>query len=167
MQRSAFYAISFAALVMSACGHDAFMPTSGGPEILAVEPVPASAQVSTLTPIRLTFSRPMMIGTAMLVVLHVDTVTGTEVAGTATWSLDRTVLTFTPAAALNSNTMYVVHLGGEMRGMDGARLDHGGCENRGGRTVSGGMMGESANMMGSGWRSADGTYGMIFSFRTV
>ena len=55
-----------------------------------------------------------------------------------------------------------------MRSSDRLALDHQGCSDRGGRTVTAGMMGGGAmgNMMGDGWRGADGTYGMVFTFTT-
>ncbi len=74
------------------------------------------------------------------------------------------------ASALLSKplTTYLLHLAGDMRGADGRGLDHLGCATPGGGTVIGSMMsGYNGTMMGSGWRSADGAYGMIFTFITA
>lgn len=142
--------------------------------LLSVSPAAASTGVSTSSSIVMTFSRPMMAGMEARVVVHEGSVTGPAVVGTASWSVNRTMLTFVPSAALQPRTTYVVHLGGDMRDTGGVPLDHAGCSVRGGHTVTaemmglnGGMMGgQNGGMMGPGWQSVDGTYGMIFTFTT-
>lgn len=142
--------------------------------LLSVSPTAASTGVSTSSSIVMTFSRPMMAGMEARIVVHEGSVTGPAVAGVASWSVSRTVLTFVPSAAFKPRTTYVIHLGGDMRDTDGRALDHAGCSVWGGRVVTGGMMGlnggmmggSNGGMMGPGWQSVDGTYGMIFTFTT-
>lgn len=142
--------------------------------LLAVSPTAASIGVSTSSSIVMTFSRPMMAGMEARFVVHEGSVTGPAVVGAASWSVNRTVLTFVPSAAFKPRTTYVIHLGGDMRDTDGRPLDHAGCSLRGGHRVTtgmlglnGGMMGgQNGGMMGPGWQSVDGTFGMIFTFTT-
>jgi len=67
----------------------------------------------------------------------------------------------------------VVHLGGGMMTQAGQALDYGRYgPGMGGQWIMGGMMatshgGASWGMMGPGWRNANGSYGMVFSFTTA
>jgi hypothetical protein len=82
-------------------------------------------------------------------------------------------LTCTPQAPLSARTTYVVHLGGGMMTQSGQPLDYAQYgPMMGGQWIMGGMMGGSHGgspwgMMGSGWRNANGSYGMAFSFTTA
>jgi hypothetical protein len=152
----------------SACGGDLGTSPASTVELLSVSPAAASVGVSVSSSVILTFSSPMMAGMEARVMLHEGSVTGPEVAGFASWTSGRTVLTFTPSAPLKSHANYVIHLAGDMRGASGSSLNHEACAARGGSVVTGGMMsgGYSGGMMGPGWRSASGSYGMIFAFTT-
>lgn len=118
-------------------------------------------------PIVVEFSRGMTSGMEQYVALHEGDVTGPVVQGTWSWSTDRRTLTFTPAAPLEAQTRYTFHLGGGMRDADGNLLNYDHCAgSHGGQWATQGMMGGVSSMMGDGWRHANGTYGMIFSFTT-
>lgn len=142
--------------------------------VVSVTPANASAAVNPSSPVVITFSRRMMAGMEMRVVLHEGSVTGTAVAGNYSWSNDRSTLTFTPAVGLKAKTAYVLHLAPDLRIDSGQRLNHQGCTSLGARNVTQGMMGGGMmrngsmfpGMMGTGWRAISGGYGMIFSFTT-
>ena len=143
--------------------------------ILHLAPANAATAVDPSRPIVITFSHPLMQGMEAYVVLHEASVSGPLVPGIVSWSADRTVLTFTPAAPLKARTTYVLHLAPALRGRNGERLNRTACERLGGRTVTPGMLGSGprGGMMngywepGAGWRAADGTLGMIFTFTTA
>jgi hypothetical protein len=146
--------------------------------VLALAPANATTGVDLARPIVVTFNRPMMAGMETLVLVHEGSVTGPVVAGPSTWSIDRTVLTFTPATPLKSHTTYVVHLSPSILGANGHPLDLAACARLGGQSVTSGMMGTATGsgmmggswgpgMMGNGWRAADGTFGMVFTFTTA
>lgn len=141
--------------------------------VLSLAPPNAANGVDPSRPIVITFSHAMMQGMDALVVLHEGTVTAPLIAGVASWSADRTVLTFTPAAPLKARTTYVLHLAPTLRAWNGERLNRAACERLGAQTVTPGMMGPRGGMMngqwglGNGWRAADGTFGMIFTFTTA
>lgn len=144
---------------------------------MRVVPASATTGVDPTNPVTITFSHPMMTGMEMLVVQHEGTVTGPQVAGTSRWSADRTVLTFTPSAALKAQTIYILHFSPSLQGANGQMIDMGAGMTIGGQYVSGGMMGSAAGgmmngqwgpgMMGTGWQASDGTFGMFFTFRTA
>jgi hypothetical protein len=56
-----------------------------------------------------------------------------------------------------------------MRDRMGSALDYEQCVGQhGGQWATGGMMGMGdSSMMGSGWRHANGSYGMVFTFTTA
>jgi hypothetical protein len=88
------------------------------------------------------------------------------------WSTDRTLLTCTLASPLAAHTTYAIHLGGGMMSAGGAAVDYTAGLGMGGQWIMGGMMtgshgGMAWGMMGSGWRNANGSYGMMFSFTTA
>lgn len=167
--------LALAALAALACSSDSARPSGPTPTVVAVAPAAGTTGVSTTAPVVVTFSQPMMQGMEANVVLHQGAVTGPAVAGTATWSADRTTLTFTPAAPLQSATTYVLHLAPTLTGMNGQRLDHGSCSGIGGQGVTSGMMGSGGmmggsmgpGMMGDGWQMVGGSYGMFFTFTTA
>ena len=149
-----------------------------------VIPASGATNVDRAAPITISFSSGMMTAMEKLVVLHEGSVTGPAVAGTATWSTDRTTLTFTPANPLKSNTVYVLHLSPHLLDSKGDTVNFAACATAvGGRPVpssmmkgssgmmdgGNGMMGGSNGMMGSGWQPGSGTwgYGMTLTFTTA
>lgn len=146
--------------------------------VLNLTPPNAATSVDPRLPIVITFNHTMMPGMESLVVLHEGSVTGPPVAGAVSWSADRRVLTFTPAAPLKSRTTYVLHLSPSLRNATGQRINLAACARLGGQTVTTGMLGIGPRggmmngawgpgMMGDGWRAPDGTLGMIFTFTTA
>lgn len=170
-----------ATTLLAACMSGSMWPSGVGPDaptVVGVSPANAAIGVSPTSPVTITFSRSMMSGAEVFVVLHEGSLSGPAVVGAATWSVDRTLLTFTPSAPLKSGASYQLHLSPAMMGANGQPIDLGACDRLGGRSVSGGMMGTESGdgmmgawwgrgMMGSGWRATDGTFGMSFSFTTA
>jgi hypothetical protein len=167
-------------LAISACVKSPSAPTDPNairPAVLSIVPASATTGVDPAKPVTITFNYPMMTGMEMLVVLHEGTVTGPQVAGTSSWSGDRTVLTFTPSTALKAKTNYILHFSPSLKGANGQTIDLAACTTIGGQYVSGGMMGSTAGgmmngqwgpgMMGTGWQASDGTFGMFFTFTTT
>ena len=170
MWRKSRFSILLAGLAFSsACSRDAVAPAAADlPVVLGVTPAANSTSVDPSSPITIAFNRPMMVGMEMLIILHEGTAVGPQVPGSASWSTDRTVLTFMPAGALRSKATYVLHLSPNLKDALGRGIDFVGCANRvGGRPLSGGMMG--GGMMGPGWQSGGGTWGngMTFTFNTA
>jgi len=181
MSRNALAVIAIASsLVLGACSSSNSSPTSPDattPAALSVLPAASATGIGVTTPIVVTFNMSMMSGMEMLVVVHEGSVTGPQVTGSSNWSADRQVLTITPATALKARTTYVVHLSPSLQGTNGKAIDLAQCTRIGGQYVSGGMMGSGTTgmmsgtwgpgMMGAGWQSTDGTFGMLFSFTTA
>ncbi|MEA3246093.1 MAG: Ig-like domain-containing protein [Gemmatimonadota bacterium] len=170
-----------AVFALAACsGSGAMMgPADSGlaPAVLSVSPAAGALTVSPSQLVTTTFSMSMMSGMESRVVLHEGSVTGAQVAGTATWNGTRTVLTFMPAAPLKSGMTYVIHLSPDLTGQNGGKANLGSCLAIGGQQVTGTMMNVASGtsmmngqwgpgMMGDGWRAGDGTFGMYFTFRT-
>ena len=159
-------------LASAGCASDTTGPAAFTPAIVSVAPASGATGISVTAPVVVTFSHAMGTGMAMDVVLHEVSIAGTLVAGSALWSTDRRSLTFAPAAALKPLTTYVLHLAPVMTTGSGGPANHGACAGPGGQVMSGGMMGGgmmgpgTTGMMGAGWRMADGSYGMTFSFTT-
>ncbi len=150
-------------------------PNARRPTVLRIVPASATTGVDPTKPVTITFSGPMMTGMEMLVVLHEGAVTGPQLGGTARWSADRTVLTFTPSVTLEARATYLLHLSPGLQGANRQMIDLAACTTLGGRYVSGGMMGSAGGMMdgqwgpgmmGAGWQASDGTWGMFFTFTT-
>ncbi|MEW5916746.1 MAG: Ig-like domain-containing protein [Gemmatimonadota bacterium] len=162
-----------ATLALSSCGNPSTVaePTAAdGPAMLNIVPPNAATGVDPASPIVIAFTHPMLRGTEALVVLHKGSLTGPLIAGTASWSDDRTVLTFKPSTVLESKTTYVLHLSPNLQGVNGQRISQASCARLGGRSVTPGMLGPGPHgpgMMGGSWRAPDGTYGMIFTFTTA
>lgn len=161
--------------ITGACGNDPAEPFEAT-HVASVVPAGDATGVAVDAPIVVEFTHPMMAGMEQYVALHRGDVTGPVVPGEWSWSADRTRLTFVPAAALEPQTRYTLHVGGGLRDADGRPLglnEH--CRQLGGQWAdrsmmgsgpgSGGMMG-GGGMMGSGWQHANGTYGMLFTFVT-
>jgi hypothetical protein len=105
--------------------------------------------------------------------LHVSDLSGPEVAMGCSWSADQTLLTCTPASPLAPHTTYAIHLGGGMMSAGGSPVDYTTYGPAvGGQWIMGGMMtgthgGMPWGMMGNGWKNANGSYGMVFTFTTA
>ena len=172
------------------CAGDTNAPTAprlGTSDPLLVRnviPASGATNVDPRAPITISFSSGMMTAMEKLVVLHEGAVTGPAVAGTATWSADRTTLTFTPANPLKSNTVYVLHLSPNLLDSKGDTVNFAACATAvGGSAVppsmmkgssgmmgsGNGMMGGTNGMMGSGWQPGSGTwgFGMTLTFTTA
>lgn len=193
MKRARFALNTFlvaAAAAAFACAGDNNRPTAPRPAtsdpLLVRNVIPASGatDVDPRAPITVAFNSGMMMAMEKLVVLHEGSVTGPAVAGTATWSTDRTTLTFAPANPLKSSTVYVLHLSPNLLDSRGDTINFAACAPAvAGRPVpssmmkgsSGmmgggtGMMGNTNGMMGSGWQPGSGTwgYGMTLTFTTA
>ena len=185
MFRTALTLASLSSLMaFGACSKNASSPVGpngplalDAPIVLSLLPASATTGVDPTKPVTITFNMAMMSGMEMLVVLHEGSVTGPQVAGTAAWSADRRVLTFTPTATLKAKTLYVVHFSPSLQGMNGKTINMSQGMNIGGQSVTGGMMGAAsagmmsgswgAGMMGAGWKANDGTFGMQFTFTTA
>ena len=187
MRHGASWLALASAVVITACGGTTgttYPSTRSASDAVVRSVVPAGGAtgVDPAAPITIAFSRPMMQGMEMLIVLHEGSVSGAEVAGSATWSSDRTQLTFTPAAPLKSQTTYVLHFSPNLTDSAGATIDWPACAGAVGGTAAnagmfgGGMMGGGMTgggmgpgMMGSGWQPGSGTwgYGMLVTFTTA
>ncbi len=169
MLRLPMYAVLLL-LPLAACARDPVGANDPRPVVLSVSPANGETGVSAAGPVVVTFSHSMMAGMQLNVVLHEASVTGSAVAGTATWSTDRRTLSFVPSSPLKSATTYVLHIAPTLRAASGQALDHGSCAALGGRNVTSGMMSggmPGGGMMGEGWQMAEGSYGVIFSFTTA
>jgi len=139
---------------------------------MAMSPAAGATAVATGTSVMLRFSAAMAEGMEQYVDLHVGNLSGPVVPMGCAWSEGRTVLTCNPAAPLAVRTTYAVHLGGGMMGAGGVAVDYTNGLAMGGQWIMGGMMsgthaGMGWGMMGSGWRNANGSYGMVFTFTTA
>ena len=171
--------LTAAALAATACADGPTAPAVTA-RIVALVPTGGATSVEATAPIVITFSRPMPAGMEQYLALHEGGLDGPVVPMTCTWSGDRTTLTCTPQAPLAPATRYTLHLGGGMRDEMGGGLDYEQCmaQHDGqwatsammghgpGPGMGGGMMGDSS-MMGPGWRHANGSYGMVFTFTTA
>jgi hypothetical protein len=149
--------------------------------VRSVVPIGGATGVNPAEPITVVFNHSMMLGAEALIMLHRDSVTGPEVSGTASWSADRTQLTFTPAAPLAAHTTYVLHFSPNLEDAGGSVINWGRCAGPiGGQAVSpgafhGGMMGGGPGGgmgpwgNGPGWQPGSGTwgYGMSITFTTA
>lgn len=172
----------FAAVLAVACGGGNGMtgpgtpgPGSGGAGVVAFmseSPVAGATGVPVSSPITFRFSGAMGAGMEQYVDLHMGDLSGSEMPMNCGWSADRTLLTCTLASPLAAHTTYAIHLGGGMMSAGGAVVDYTAGLGMGGQWIMGGMMtgnhgGMAWGMMGSGWRNANGSYGMLFSFTTA
>ena len=162
-------------LAAIACGPDDPVSSTDLPTVAAVIPAAGSTGVDPNAPITIEFTHTMPMAAYMNVDLHEGDVSGPVVEGSWSWSADFRALTFTPAAALKSQTRYTVHIGGGLRDAMGRTLDYQHCtQTMGGQWAAGptggtgGMMGGRQNgHLSSGWTHANGSYGMVFTFMTA
>ena len=170
--RTATAPILSAVLVGSmACSGTATGPSSAATVLVSVMPTGGAASISTSAPIVIGFSHAMTSVMEMYVSLHEGDVTGPTVPCVATWSSDRTTLTFTPSASLKSATVYTLHVGGGMKDADGNSIDMTAHGMMGGQWATSSMMNGGGMMsgqeMGPGWLGSNGMYGMVFRFTTA
>jgi hypothetical protein len=164
-----------AAVAVTACsgsdGASGPPVSSDSPVVLAIAPAANSTGVNPASPIVITFNHRMMTGMELLVMLHKGTVAGPQVAVAASWSPDRTILTVTPNAPLETNTVYELHLSPNLKDTAGNRIDFAGCARSvGGQPVSGGLFGWGGYCgNGPGWKAGSGPwgYGMTVTFTTT
>lgn len=176
------WVVLFAVALGVACGggNDMMGPGMNGPggasagaTFMSVSPAGGAAGVAVGSPVTFRFSGAMGAGMERYVDLHLGDLSGPEVPMSCAWSPDRTLLTCTPDSPLAPHTAYAIHLGGGMMTAGGMAVDyatHG--PGLGGQWIMGGMMtgshgGMAWDMMGSGWRNANGSYGMVFTFMTA
>jgi hypothetical protein len=146
--------------------------TSAGTAFMSMSPAGGATGVAANSPITFRFSGAMGAGMEQYMDLHVGDLSGPEVPMSCAWSGDRTQATCTPTSPLAARTMYTIHLGGGMTSASGVAVDCTPGLGMGGQWVMGGMMtgnhgGMAWGMMGNGWRNANGSYGMMFSFTTA
>jgi hypothetical protein len=142
--------------------------------LVSVVPPGASTSVPTAMPFTLRFGAPMAAAMEQYVDLHLRDISGPLVSMDCAFTPDRLTLTCTPSAALEPRTTYVLHVGGGMMTAVGQPIDYGlHGPGMGGHWLTGGMMmgpnhgGYGWGMMGPGWRSSSGSYGMEFTFTTA
>ncbi len=172
-------AVPVVALLLAACGSSSGPagPADSvalAPSLASIQPGNATTGVDPSALVVLKFTRSMMTGMEMLVILHEGSVTGATIPASATWSSDRMTLTLKPQSALKRGTTYVVHLSPNLQDTAGRMINMTPGTMMGGRTVTDGMMGSGSmtngqwgpGMMGAGWQASNGTFGMIFTFTT-
>jgi Bacterial Ig-like domain len=160
--------------IATACSSDGTAPSAPtASELVGVTPRGGSTGVPTGGPIVMTFSHPLMAGMEQYLDLHQGDASGPLVPITCTGSADRLTVTCVPGQALQPNAPYMFHAGGDMMDADDHLIDMGQHQaETGGQWLMPGMMGgihAGAPMggMGAGWKAANGSYGMTFSFATA
>lgn len=147
---------------------------AGGVALTTVFPQGGTTGVPVATDLRIGFGGPMAPGMEQYVDLHHGGVADVPIPMPCTWSGDRTTLVCHPTDPLHAGTRYTLHVGGGLRDANGHPIGlgtHGPMA--GGQWVDGSAMsafhgGAMAwGMMGAGWRHADGSYGLGFSFTTA
>jgi hypothetical protein len=138
----------------------------------SVAPSGGATNVAATGPMTATFSGAMGPGMEGFVDLHHGDTSGPVMPMTCAWSTDRMTLTCRPDAPMDPDDMYTFHLGGGMMDASGMRLNMDRGLQMGGQRLSGSMLngmhaGQPMSMMAPGWRAADGSYGMTFSFQTL
>jgi hypothetical protein len=147
--------------------------TAAGTAFMSVSPTGGETGIAVGSPMTFRFNGAMGAGMEQYVDLHVGDLSGAEVGMTCGWSVDRVLLTCTPASPLAPHTTYALHLGGGMMSAAGVAVDYTAYgPGMGGQWILGGAMtgthgGMGWGMMSSGWRNANGSYGMVFTFTTA
>ena len=149
-------------------------PTTTGAAFMSVSPQGGTSGVSPATPLSFRFGGPMAPGMEQYFDLHVGGLEGPMVPMSCGWSAERTTLTCNPAAPLQPRTTYAIHMGGGLADASGHPVGYEGYgPMMGGQWIQGGTMpgmhggGMGWGMMGNGWRHANGSYGMVFTFTTA
>lgn len=150
---------------MTACSDHMSLMSSPRTVVLSISPQGGATDVASTARLVIVFSGRMKRGTEQYVALHRDSLRGTTVPCTCTWSGTDSILSCTPASTLSSGTRYVTHMGGGMMDADGHMLSYANCPMHGGSSVTCTMMG-AGGMMRAGWTGSDGNYGMQFAFTT-
>ncbi len=173
MRRPVGLLLALALPLLAGCGAPDSPAAPAATALASVVPAGGAVGVDPTGIVTVTFNHALMAGMEKYAALHEGDVTRPVVAGSWALSPDRTTLTFTPAAALESLTKYTIHLGGGMMDASGRPVDMdpgrmmGGQYAGGSMMGGGGMMGGGSGMMGPGWQGANGMYGMVFSFTTA
>ena len=173
-------AMAWVAVFSGGCAASPTAPSGSGAAAAALEsvsPAGGAAGVSTASAIVVRFDEAMAPAMQGYVTLHQGGVTDSLVPCSKAWSPDSLTLTMTPMAMLHDSSQYTIHVGGGMRdamgdsvslAMHGTGL--GGQWATGTMMNGGGMMGGGGPMagqeMGMGWAGGNGTYGMVFTFKT-
>lgn len=172
-----------AAGVLAACGGGPDHMTNASPSgpgmmgttgaaFLAVVPQGGMTGISTTTPLSFRFGGSMAPGMEQYFDLHMGGIDGPVVPMSCGWSADRTTLTCHPEAPLQPRTSYTIHMGGGITDANGRHVGYDvygpmmGGQWIGGGTMTGTHGGMGWGMMGTSWRHANGSYGMVFSFTT-
>jgi hypothetical protein len=181
IRKVAKHAILLSPFLLVACGSDKLTGPSSvsvspatGAVFMSVSPQGSTSGVPASTPITFRFGGPMASGMEQYFDMHLGGLDGPVVPMNCGWTADRAVLTCNPAAPLTPRMTYTIHMGGGLRDAQGnpAGYDTHGAM-MGGQWIQGGMMsglhggGMGWGMMGDGWRHANGSYGMAFSFTTA
>jgi hypothetical protein len=171
-----------AATLAGACGGGSSTMGSGmngsgggaaaGASFMSVSPAGGANGIGVGSSMTFRFSGAMGAGMEQYVDLHLGDLSGAEIAISCGWSADRTLLTCTPGSPLAPRTTYAIHMGGGMTRGGGVAVDYTAGLGMGGQWIMGGMMsgthgGMAWGMMGNGWRNANGSYGMVFTFTTA
>lgn len=150
-------------------------PSSTGPAVsdqisVTIDPPGGAVNVSLSAPVSATFGHPMDPGMERFLALHEGDIHGPMVPGRWEWSTTGTFCVFVPDQPLRPGSHYTIHFGGGItdrhgHGLDFEHLEH----HQGGNWVHAAMMGSGSHQGHSGehgWRHANGSYGMHFSFTT-
>jgi Big-like domain-containing protein len=145
---------------------------ASGVAFISVSPAGGATGIGVGAPIAFRFSGGMGEGMEQYMDVHMGDLSGPEMSMNCAWSVDRTLLTCTPSSPLAAHTTYAIHLGGGMVSARGTAVDYTAGLGMGGQWIMGGMMtgthgGMAWGTMGSGWRNANGSYGMMFTFTTT
>ncbi len=158
--------IAGSVLLAAACGSTT-VATEPATQLISVSPRGGSASVALSPDIVFTFNHPMRAGMEQFMAMHQGDLTGPITPMSCSWSDGQRTLSCRPDQPLAAGTHYTLQVGGGMMDSNGqvVGMDRFGM-GMGGQSISGGMMGGQTGMMGSGWMSAAGGYGMMFGFTT-
>jgi hypothetical protein len=157
---------------LAGCMHEELISYAPTTAMTAIAPAGGAVDVDPAGGVTVSFSRPLAPGMERFAALHVGDLGGDLVAGRWTLSADGSTLAFTPSAPLARATAYAIHLGGGLKDTAGRDVDLATGRALGGRWATAAMMSAASPgspavaMVGYGWLAPDGTYGMIFTFRT-
>ena len=164
--------------LVGACSSSSTAPTNDSPEpgsgvtaLVAVSPNGGGTSVPLGATMTMRFSGRMGAGMERYVDLHDGTSAGPVHPMICTWTADRATLACTPTSPLAPHTMYTLHIGAGMVSASGGPVSMSPGTTMGGQWLMVAMMGglhagQPMSMMGGGWRGANGSYGMVFTFTT-